>query len=536
MSHYKKYKSNTFLAGTLVLTAIGFVNRIIGFFFRIFLSNTIGAEGMGIYQLIFPVYLVCFALCIASFETAISRFVAASNGNIYRQRDYYRVGLFTSFTLSILVSFLLYIFSKSISVYILLEPRCDVLLKILSLSIPLACIHSCLSGYYYGIKSANIPAFSQLIEQIVRVASVYLFWQINLSEGKSITIYHIILGILLSEGASSLFLIISIKLTFYYKIYKNKTSTKHFKTNQPPLNTSMPDKKFPLYKLLFKEIIVLSIPLSANRLILNSLQSAEAILIPGNLKIFGMTNSEALAVYGTLTGMALPFILFPSTLTTSISLMLLPTISEAQSKGDREKIRLTTDTTITFCISLGILFCAIFLVFGKQIGTLVFDSIPAGEFLSILAWTCPFLYLSHTMSSILNGLGKTQKTFLDSLTSIAIELSFVVFLVPKFGILAYLWALLASHLLLATLYYFSIKKEINISISPYNSILKPLIYASISVILGKKISELLAPYTPAMVTLCGACAVTAIIYCLLYLKFESEMIHLLLAPKHENNS
>ena len=70
-------KKHMLIRGTLILTITGLVTRIIGFFYRIFLSHTIGAEGMGIYQLIFPIHSICFSLTVAGIQTAISRFLAA---------------------------------------------------------------------------------------------------------------------------------------------------------------------------------------------------------------------------------------------------------------------------------------------------------------------------------------------------------------------------------------------------------------------------------------------------------------------------
>ena len=71
--------TNPILTGAAILTLAGFASRIIGFFYRIFLSQQIGAEGMGVYQLIFPVFSVCFSLCCGPVQTAISRYVAAQN-------------------------------------------------------------------------------------------------------------------------------------------------------------------------------------------------------------------------------------------------------------------------------------------------------------------------------------------------------------------------------------------------------------------------------------------------------------------------
>ena len=71
------FKKHTLIAGAVLLTAAGFLSRILGFFYKIFLSRAIGAEGLGIYQMMFPVYGICLSLCAGSLQTAISRFTDA---------------------------------------------------------------------------------------------------------------------------------------------------------------------------------------------------------------------------------------------------------------------------------------------------------------------------------------------------------------------------------------------------------------------------------------------------------------------------
>ena len=72
------FKKHTLITGTLLLTMTGFLTRFLGFFYRIFLSRTIGAEGLGIYNMVHPIFGICFALCAGSIQTAVSRFVAAN--------------------------------------------------------------------------------------------------------------------------------------------------------------------------------------------------------------------------------------------------------------------------------------------------------------------------------------------------------------------------------------------------------------------------------------------------------------------------
>lgn len=117
---------STLLTGTLFLTLAGILTRIIGFFYRIFLSRTIGAEGLGIYQLIAPVTAICFAFTAAGIQTSISKFVSMEVGrkNDAGAKTYLSIGLFISLCLSTLCSFFLYHYADFIAVSWLGDKRC----------------------------------------------------------------------------------------------------------------------------------------------------------------------------------------------------------------------------------------------------------------------------------------------------------------------------------------------------------------------------------------------------------------------------
>jgi stage V sporulation protein B len=199
----------------------------------------------------------------------------------------------------------------------------------------------------------------------------------------------------------------------------------------------------------FRNILSMSAPLTANRVLINLMQSAEAILIPTKLKEFGYTQGGALSVFGVLAGMAMPIILFPSALSNSVSVMLLPAIAEANAKGDQDYIKNAVKKSCFYCITLGFLCTLGFLIFGKWLGVRIFANEFAGTLIVILGWICPFLYLTTTLSSILNGLGKTSVTFLLNLIASGIRILFVCFLVPIYGIKACLWGMLVSDLIIA---------------------------------------------------------------------------------------
>lgn len=417
---------NMFLRGTLLLTAAGIISRIMGFFYRIFLANTIGAEGMGIYQLIFPIYSVCFSLCASGIETAISKLTAAKYalGKEKEASDTLKIGLFITLTLSICCSLIIYHYAPQIAEIFLKEPRCTGLLKILAFTIPFGTTQSCICGYYFGIHKAAVPSMAQLIEQLFRMGCVFLLYKIHLTNQMEISPALAVMGLVFGEFCSLLFTVTC--FSFH------------------------PQKRLPLSLknvcIGLREILSLSTPLTISRICINLLASLEAALIPNALKAYGMNPSAALSIYGILNGMALPFILFPNALTGSIALMLLPAVSESQASGELNKLKTAIRKTFTFCILLGCLCLIFFLLFGNFLGKFIFSSSIAGSFLTVLAWICPFLYLNTTLNSVLNGLGKTNITFLLGITGLFIRISFIFFIVPKIGIHGYLFGLLASQL------------------------------------------------------------------------------------------
>lgn len=506
MSSFKKHP---LITGTIILTLTGMVTRVMGFFYRIFLSHTIGAEGLGIYQLIFPVYALCFALSTSGIQTGISRCAAASfaQKNPGRARVYFSSGFFLSLFLSVGVSLFLHRYADTISSLILEEPRCAPLLRLISWSIPLGAIHSCISAWYFAQKKTKIPSFSQLAEQLARISASFVIYLIFTEKGIKPTPLLAAAGLLAGELVSSLFSSLCILFDFQ----------------------SSPSKKEKTPSISFRlgctgKLLTLSLPLTANRVLLTLLQSAEAVLIPASLKAYGLSSSQALSIYGILTGMALPFILFPSAITNSLSTMLLPVIAGEQAQGNREKIISSTEKTIKYCLLLGIFAGGVFFFFGDTLGVTVYKNEDAGTFMRILSFLCPFLYLTGTMSSILNGLGHTFLCFLQNAVGLSIRILFVIFAVPQVGIQGYLWGLLISQLIIAFLNYTFVHRKVAFTFYPAAWILFPVILLLISCGLGLAAFSLCCPYFPPLICLMISLGICGISYILFLV--QTKQIHI----------
>lgn len=439
-------RKNPLITGTIILTLTGFASRFIGFFYRIFLSRVFGAEGMGIYQLTSPVLALSFSLTVAGMQTAISKFVAGERAT--KDYRYSFTHLFTGFVLSMALSFLctigIYCYADEIALYFLLEERTAPLLRIIALSIPMATVHSCVNGYFYGIRQTAVPSACQLSEQLVRVGSVYAIYYFALQRGYEPTISFAVVGLVIGEAASMIVSLIAVKAHYNHILPRNYGSLLCFDRLS--------------FSKVSQNLLRVAAPLSLNRMIINFLQSVESIFIPNRLITYGYDHASALSVYGILTGMSLPLLLFPGAITNSICVLLLPLVSEADAGGNRHAIKKAVNKSIRYGFLLGAIFTILFLLSGRFLGHLLYQNELAGKFIMSLSFLCPLMYIAGTLNSILNGLGKTGLTFFYSMLSLLVRLGFVFFAIPAFGINGYLWGLLASQLVQTLLCLFAVRE------------------------------------------------------------------------------
>ena len=442
----KEKTSHPLIVGTVILTITGLVSRIIGFFYRIYLSRLFGEEGMGLYQLLSPVLSLSFSLTAAGYQTAISKLVAEQTAKMKKiSLRPMAAGLTVSLPLSLLCNAAVYFGADFIAAVLLQEPRTASMLRILSFSIPMSAVHACVNGHFYGIKKAGIPAASQLLEQIARVGCVFLVSGQSLSTGRTPSISVAVLGLTLGELCSMLFSLAA--------IWQSPGTADSLLHPAHSARQSLPRQSgVSAGSALYRGLLSMALPLTANRIVLNLLQSVESVSIPSRLRLYGYDNTTALSVYGVLTGMAMPFIFFPNALTSSVAVLLLPVISENYAVGNHRAVKNATLKTVKYCGLMGIFCMTGFLILGRWAGTALFNSPLAGYFITTLGFICPFLYLDTTLSSILQGLGKAGHIFVMNVICLLIRLAFVFLAVPRFGIAGYLWGLLASQLTLGILY------------------------------------------------------------------------------------
>jgi len=461
----------SFIDGAMILMAAGFIVRILGFFYRIYLSNLIGAEGMGLFQLISPVYTLIILTLTSGVSIAVSKMVAEEAA----KRHYINLRRITSCALAlvvlsgIIVSVLIYVRIDFITNVILKDSRTYYSMLLLLPCIPVIAAASALKGYFYGIQNVTPTAFSQIAEQIVRIGLVLLTADYFLDLGLEYACALATVGMAFGEISNLAVLFI------IYRVGKKKDLQNKHKTGLMRKRS------------IFKELMNISLPISSNRFITSIMFAVEVILIPRRLVAGGLDYRSSMELYGRLTGMAMPLLFFPSIVTSSIATTLVPALSEAISLKNMRSANYRISKSIQISFILGFVFTAMFIAYPNEIGNLLYRKENIGGILYSLSFTCVFIYLQQTLLGVMNGLGKQGISLRNSILGYVIRIGFVYFCIPLYGINSYVWGVIISSACVCALNLYTVAKTTGMTFDLRNWILKPGFVCVVMILAGKYI-------------------------------------------------
>lgn len=465
----------TIITGTIILTFANLITKCMGFFNRVYLSNIVGAEGIGLYQLILPVYGLAWSITSAGFSTTISILTAQEKAR--RKTDtifsIVKQSIALSLIISMVVCFFLFFFSDSISAFVLKDPRTALPLKILAFAIPFMAAGSCLRGFFLGIQEAAVPAVSQVIEQSARILTIYFLAGSFLPYGLTVVCCSAVLGILLGEFLSCTFSL------WNYHRYIRKKSFLHVSEKSILTSVSM--------------ILRMAVPLSASRISASLLGAAEHLLIPRQLQIHGQDTAQALATFGELTGMAMPLIMLPSACLTAASVSLVPEISQAKAGKQYTHINSAVSSTFLFTSVIGFGAAAVFAVFPKEICSIIYNRPALGQVLFPLSFLCPLVYAQTMLHGLLNGLNEQFFLFRNNILSSLISILTIWLFMPKFGIAAFLCGWCISLLFSVSSALYLLYKRTGVFPSLFDCFLKPMLAGAAAGLLVKYIIRISEP-------------------------------------------
>ncbi|MBO8169793.1 MAG: polysaccharide biosynthesis protein [Thermoanaerobacteraceae bacterium] len=381
-----------FVRGAAILAAAGFISKLMGALYRIPFARLVGGEGVGLYQMAYPLYTVVLALSTAGIPVAISILVSEklAVGDRYGARRVFKVSLAMLAGAGAFFSLLLAASAKTLAYHVLSEPRAAAPITAIAPAIFVTSIVSALRGYFQGYQVMHPTAISQVLEQLVRVTTVFFAVFIFLPRSITLVAAGATFGAVTGSAAALVFLV-------WYLFAMHRTN----KVSRVPV---FPQER---KRELVMRIGTIALPLSLGNLVMPISQMIDALVVPQRLRIAGFAATRATELFGEFTGMAGSLINLPTIVTVSLAVSLVPAISQALAKGNTAVVSRRINAALRISIILMLPAAAGLWALAEPIALLLYDIREVGIPLAYLSWGVFFLGLYQMTSGALQGLGKT---------------------------------------------------------------------------------------------------------------------------------
>ncbi len=448
-------KRFTFIKNAFILTATSLLLRTVGMFFRVYMSGKIGAEGMGLYQLIFSIYVLASTFATAGISTAVTRLVAEESGRGAKTvRRILHRAIAVSAVVGIVSGLVVFFAAEPISIYWLKDVRAVPALKILSPSLLFMGISSCLRGYFIARRRVSSSSNAQLFEQAVRMAVVFVLIDHFAPMGLSYACGAVLAADTIAEFGSCLYMAVA------YRLDKKRLE-------QEEAGMDIPAKG------VLRRLLGIAVPISAGRDLNSALRTVENLLVPGCLGQYSASREQGVAQFGMLKGMAMPILFFPSSFLTSFTTLLVPEISESAAHHRTGQVERAVNRSLHVTLTASILLSGLFVLFSRQLGMAVYGSEEVGFLIGALAPIMPFMYLESVVEGLLKGLDQQVSSLKYSVIDSALRITLILVLVPVQGIQGFLYVMILSNILTSVLNLRRLLKVTGIHLRWSKWIIKP---------------------------------------------------------------
>lgn len=447
---------------------VGMIVKLLGLFNRMLISRLLTDEGVGIYQMVMPTYLLLITLAQLGFPVAISKLISENNIN---QKHQNRAIVLNAVKISIINSAILIIIllltAKFLSIHLLNDKRTYLPLLALIIFIPLVSFTSILRGYLQGYSNMSIPSYSQLVEQIIRIISCVVLIILLLPISVEMAVVGVVISLSIGELSSLIYMLYKIK-------NKRPWSTFLFHRNKETIDDN-----------LTKDILSISIPTTGSRLIGSIAHFFEPIIFSLALVSIGYSNLEVTTTYGQITGYTMNLLLVPSFFSFALSQPLIPTISEAYAQRNQVRISHYFNLSVFLSFIIGLLFTVIVSLYPKELMKLFFNTTEGTRFLTYMAPLFLIYYFQQPITSTLHAINKTKHAVMSTLIGSFIKLSLIYILTSRTAINVHgLTIAIIVSIYFVTLYdYYLLCKNIKVN---YNlrTIIHCILLGAFTIILG----------------------------------------------------
>lgn len=481
-----------FFKTVAIVTIFSIAEKFLGFLYRIYLSRTIGSEGIGLYQVALSLFALLLTITCSGTPITVSRLMTKyrAKGREDKVKKVITAGITFTIAVALPICLVFLTFGRNFS-FLFADKRCMQIFLIVMPGLVFTSVYAVLRGVFWGNKDFLPYSVSELLEEICMiVVGIFLIKQTTDVE----------LGAQRAGVAVLISYIFSFSLaTIVFFLRKNKL-------------------KNPASE--FKPLLASALPVTAMRTANSFAVSLVSIILPARLIDAGYSSARAMSSFGAAVGQAIPLLFIPTTLIGSFILVLVPEISENYYKGKDFFLKRDVEKALKFTTLLTSVFVPVFFVCGEEIGILVFDGYECGKYLTASSFLVIFMSLSSVTTSILNSIGLEHKTLIYYIISGVFMLLSIYFL-PKFiGIYSLLVGFTFIYGLTTILNLRLINKH-----CPQKPVYKKFMLYSTALliptaILGKMLEKLLLPILGTVLTFFSSSIVMVIFHLLLYVGFN----------------
>ena len=453
------------LKGSIILGAAGILTRFLGLFFRWPLIMLIGDEGIGYYQMSYPLYMFFIAMA-SGIPVAMSKMISERNAvndiqgsfQVMKESTILMMIIGTGTTLS------LFFFANPIISLLKWDSKAYYSLIGISFAPMVISFITVFRGFFQGFQNMTPSAVSQILEQVGRVVV-----------GVGLAVFLLPKGIEYSAGGAAFGATAGAVIGGYYLFTKYKNVRKQYgikkiKTNPEILNV----------------ILKIAIPISLGTTVGSIMNLIDSILVPQKLLQSGLTSTESTVLYAQLTGKASVIVNVPLTLSMAICTSLIPIIAEnfilKKHAELEEKMHVAMKMAIVIALP-----CAFGLFFlADPVLRLIFPGrSEGGQILRYLSLSIPFIIVTQTTTSILQGTGNYIKPVVNLLIGCIVKIILTCILVPIKNINIYgaVIASISAYITATILNLITLKFTLKIKLKFYEILIKPAYAATIMMIL-----------------------------------------------------
>lgn len=439
-------KHKDFFIGASVLAFAGFVTKFIGALYRIPLTNVIGAEGIGIYQLIFSVYALFLTSSAGGLPTGLSKLIAETKAN---EKDSEISGIlgsalgFVGLT-SLIFSAALIAFSRPLAA---MQGNTSASLgyAVIAPAIFFVGIISVLRGYFQGNLNMKPTALSQITEQIVKLAAGLTLAAVMIKKGALYGAVGAILGVVASELAAAVYL---------YVLFLGRGGRMEIAANPKKLRTD------------FKKVAKYSIPITIGGALMPLTQFADGFLVINILNGTGFAPDISTSLYGILTGPVSSLVNFPVVITISLAVVIIPVISRQKSCRNIKEILSKSNFAVKTALFIGIPAAILFIAFSEEImralypNFSVFELLFAARLLRLSAAGIIFLAVTHIFTALLQALDKPFLPVANMAVAMVLKIVLNIVLIRAVGITGAAVATVIAYFIAAFLNFIALSRLI----------------------------------------------------------------------------